>query len=75
MKLTIKRGDTVQVLSGNDRKKTGRVIAVDKKNMRITIEGVNIRSKHSRPTQANPQGGIITLEMPIHYSNVKKVGN
>ncbi|GAB1430063.1 50S ribosomal protein L24 [Ignavibacteria bacterium] len=75
MKLTIKRGDTVQVLAGNDRKKTGRVIAVDKKNIRITVEGVNIRSKHTRPTQANPHGGIITLEMPIHYSNVKKVEN
>lgn len=75
MKFTIKRGDTVQVLAGNDRKKTGRVIAIDKKNVRITVEGVNIRSKHARPTQANPQGGIITLEMPIHYSNVKKVGN
>ena len=75
MKLSICKGDIVQILAGNDRKKTGRVIALDTKKMRVTVEGVNIRKKHARPTQENSKGGIISLEMPIHYSNVKKVEN
>lgn len=75
MKLAISKGDTVEVLAGNDRKKTGRVIALDTKKMRVTVEGVNIRKKHARPSQANTNGGIISMEMPIHYSNVKKVEN
>lgn len=75
MKLAINKGDMVEILAGNDRKKTGRVIALNTKKMRITVEGVNVRKKHARPTQANSKGGIISLEMPIHYSNVKKVEN
>jgi large subunit ribosomal protein L24 len=75
MKLAISKGDMVEILAGNDRKKTGRVIALDTKQMRVTVEGINIRTKHARPSQANPKGGIISLEMPIHYSNVRKVEN
>lgn len=73
MKLKIKKGDTVAVISGNDRGKTGRVLEVDSKKMRILIEGISIRKKHSRPSAANQQGGIVSMEMPIHYSNVQLV--
>lgn len=71
MKLKIKKGDMVQVIAGNDKGKTPRrVLLVDDKRMRVLVEGVNIRKKHARPSQQNPNGGIIEMEMPIHYSNV-----
>ncbi len=70
MKLHIKKGDMVKVITGKDKNQTGRVLDVDRTKMRILVEGVNIRKKHSRPTNANPNGGIISMEMPIHYSNV-----
>lgn len=61
----------VQVIAGNDKGKTPRrVLLVDDKRMRVLVEGVNIRKKHARPSQQNPNGGIIEMEMPIHYSNV-----
>lgn len=75
MKLAIKKGDNVQVIAGNDKNKVGRVIALDTNKMRVTVEGVNVRTKHARPSQRDQKGGIHTLEMPIHYSNVKKVEN
>lgn len=71
MKLKIKKGDIVQVIAGNDNGATGRVLAVYPKRMRILVEGVNIVKKHSRPSQKNQKGGIISKEMPIHYSNVQ----
>jgi len=74
MKLKIKKGDTVIVIAGNDKGKTGRVIAVYPKKMCVLVEGVNVRKKHMRPSPAYPQGGIISKEMPIHYSNVMLVG-
>lgn len=70
MKLKIKKGDTVMAIAGNDRGKTGRVLEVYPKQMRILVEGVNIRKKHQRPNQQNEKGGIISKESPIHYSNV-----
>ena len=70
MKLKIKKGDLVKVISGNDKGNTGRVIDVDDKKLRILVEGINIRKKHQRPTQNNQKGGIVSKEMPIHYSNV-----
>lgn len=74
MKLKIKKGDTVIVIAGNDKGKTGRVIAVYPKKLRVLVEGVNVRKKHMRPSPAYPQGGIISKEMPIHYSNVMLIG-
>jgi large subunit ribosomal protein L24 len=71
MKLKIKKNDIVTVISGNDKGKTGRVLEVFSEKMRILVEGINIRTKASRPSQANPQGGLIHMEMPIHYSNVQ----
>ncbi len=69
----ITKNDTVFVLSGNDRGKTGKVLKVFPKKDRIVVEGVNFIKKHSRPTQQLPQGGIIEKEAPIHISNVKLV--
>jgi len=66
----IVKGDTVLVISGEDRGKTGRVVKVIKEKNRVLVEGVNLVKKHSRPTQQNPQGGISEREAPIHLSNV-----
>lgn len=70
MKLKLKKGDIVQVIAGNDRGAVGRILAIYPDKMRVLVEGVNVRKRHTRPTQQNPKGGIISKEMPIHYSNV-----
>jgi large subunit ribosomal protein L24 len=66
----IVKGDTVLVVSGEDRGKTGRVIKVLHEKERVLVEGVNFVKRHTRPTQQNPQGGINEREAPIHISNV-----
>ena len=71
--MKIKKGDTVQVITGNDGGKIGRVIKVFLNRDRVVIEGVNIVKKHARPTQDNPQGGIIEKEATIHISNIMMV--
>ncbi len=71
--MKIKKGDTVQVTTGNDAGKTGRVIKVYLNKDRVVVEGVNIVKKHARPTQDNPQGGIIEKESSIHISNIMLV--
>ena len=74
--MKIVKGDLVQVITGNDTGKTGRVIKVFLSKDKIVVEGVNVVKKHSRPTQDNPQGGIIEKEAAIHISNVMLyVGN
>ncbi len=70
MKLKIKKNDIVQVISGNDKGSNGRVLEVIPEKMRILVEQVNVRAKHTKPDQNNQNGGIIHKEMPIHYSNV-----
>lgn len=70
MKLKLKKGDTVQVIAGNDKGAIGRILAIYPDKMKVLVEGVNVRKRHTRPTQQNPRGGIINKEMPIHYSNV-----
>ena len=72
-KLHIKKGDMVKVLSGVARGKQGRVIEVDRKSSRATVEGLNMNKKHSKPTTATPQGGIVEKEGPIHISNLMLV--
>ena len=69
-KLHIKKGDMVKVLAGEDRGKQGRVIEVDRKRTVALVEGLNINKKHSKPTTATPQGGIVEKEGPIHISNL-----
>lgn len=73
MKLKIKKGDNVKVITGDDKGKVGRVLEIDAKKMRLLVEGVNIHSKHEKPNQSNQNGGIVKVELPIHYSNVKLV--
>jgi large subunit ribosomal protein L24 len=69
-KTHIKKGDMVKVLAGEDRSKQGRVLEVDRDRMVAFVEGLNINKKHSKPTTANPQGGIVEKEGPIHISNL-----
>lgn len=69
-KAKIVRGDRVKVIRGNHRDAEGTVLRVLKDSDRVVIEGVNMRKRHERPTQSNPEGGIITSEAPIHVSNV-----
>ena len=67
--MKIRKGDTVQIISGADAGKVGRVIKVYLDRDRILVEGINIVKKHTRPSQDNPQGGIIEKEASIHVSN------
>lgn len=69
-KLHVKKDDTVIVITGKDKGKKGRVIAAYPRENRVLVEGVNMVKKHAKPSQANPQGGILTQEAPIHVSNV-----
>ena len=68
--MKIKKGDTVKVIAGKDKDKEGKVVAVDKKNGKVTVEKVNIITKHTKPSAANQNGGIIHQEAPIDLSNV-----
>ncbi len=71
IKLKIKKGDKVLVISGKDKGKKGDVVKVIPKEMRLVVSGINVAKKHVKPSQANPQGGILSKELPIHYSNVQ----
>ena len=66
----IKKGDLVRVIAGKDKDKEGKVLSVDVKNQKVLVEGVNKVFKHSKPSYANQQGGIIEREAPIDISNV-----
>lgn len=68
--MKIKKNDTVIVISGNYKGKTGKVLKVFPSKDRVIIEGVNLRKRHTKPNQKNPQGGIIEKEASIHVSNV-----
>ena len=72
-KLHVKAGDTVKVIAGDDKGKTGRVVAVKTKTNKVLIEGVNLVTKHNKPSAKSPQGGIEKKEAPIHASNVQWV--
>jgi len=69
----VKKNDLVQVLSGVDKGKTGKVLEVLPKKGRVVVDGVNIIKKHTRPTRTNPSGGVIERPGPIHASNVMVV--
>ncbi len=68
--MKIKKGDKVRVITGENIGKEGKVIRAYPKTNRVLVEGVNVIKKHSKPTQANPDGGILEFEAPIHASNV-----
>ena len=69
----VKTGDKVMVITGKDKGKKGVILASFPKKNRVLVEGVNIVKKHSKPSQMNPQGGIINQEAPIHVSNVMPI--
>lgn len=69
----VKHGDSVIITSGNDRGVVGQILEVNPSDDTVIVKGVNIRTKHVKPTQQQPQGGIIRKEMPIHISNVSPV--
>jgi large subunit ribosomal protein L24 len=69
----IRKGDNIIVTAGNDKGATGEVLRVLTKEDRVVVQGINIRSKHIKPSQTNPKGGIVRREMPIHISNVSPV--
>ena len=71
--LKIKKGDNVKVIAGKDNGKEGKVVSIDRKNHRVLVEGVNMVTKHVKPSQANPEGGIVQKEAPIDISNVMYV--
>jgi large subunit ribosomal protein L24 len=72
-KLNIKKGDTVMVIAGDSKGQQGRVLVVNADKEKILVEGVNMVSKHARPTNKTPKGGIIQKEAPIHISNLKVI--
>ncbi len=68
--MKIRKNDNVMVISGNNKGKTGKVLKVFPKRNRLIVEGVNIAKRHTKPNQANPQGGIVEKEISIDASNV-----
>jgi len=68
--MRVKKGDTVVVIAGKDKGKKGTIVKVMPKTNRVLVEGVNMITKHQKPTAMNPQGGIVNKEASIHISNV-----
>ena len=66
----VKKGDTVEIIAGDSKGKTGKVMKVFPDKSKVVVEGLNLSFKHVRPSQKNPQGGRIRIEQPIHISNV-----
>ena len=66
----IKKDDMVRIIAGKDKGRDGKVLSVDVKNGRVIVEGINMVTKHQKPSQANPQGGIVRTESPVDISNV-----
>ena len=73
--MKIRKGDMVKVIAGKDKDKEGKVIAVDKKDGRVLVEGVNMLTKHTKPSMANQNGGIVHQEGYIDASNVMLLHN
>ncbi|KKS44416.1 50S ribosomal protein L24 [Candidatus Nomurabacteria bacterium RIFCSPLOWO2_02_FULL_42_17] len=73
IKFHVKKGDMVKILSGADRGKQGKILRVLPKESKVVVEGVNMKKKHQRPRKAGEKGQIISISMPIHISNVKKI--
>ena len=69
-KVHVKKGDLVQIITGKDAGKKGKVLHVDPQKGRVIVEGLNIVKRHMRPTRVNPQGGITEIEAPLDSSNV-----
>jgi large subunit ribosomal protein L24 len=74
-KVHVKKGDTVQVISGRDKGKVGEISKVIPKTSQVIVQGVNVRTKHVKPRQEGESGQIVTFEAPIHSSNVMLYSN
>lgn len=70
IKTRLKKNDTVKVISGNSKGSVGKILFIDRKKGRVIVESVNIMHKHTKPSQKNPQGGIVKREAPINITNV-----
>lgn len=68
--LKLKTGDVVKVITGKDKGKEGKILSVDRKNNKVLVEGINVVTKHAKPSAANRQGGIVHQSAPIDASNV-----
>jgi large subunit ribosomal protein L24 len=73
IKLKVKSGDTVKVIAGDHKGLTGKITRVYREKNKAIVEGVNMVSKHTKPSAKNPQGGIVKMEAPIHISNLSLV--
>ena len=73
IKLKIKSGDTVRVIAGDHKGSEGKVVSVDREKNKAIVEGVNMVSKHTKPSAKSPQGGIVKKEAPIHISNISLI--
>jgi large subunit ribosomal protein L24 len=73
IKLKIKSGDVVKVIAGDHKGSEGKVLRVDREKNKAIVEGVNMVSKHTKPSAKNPQGGIVKKEAPIHISNISLI--
>ena len=69
-KCTVRKGDTVVIIAGKDRGKSGKVLSVIRRERKVTVEKVNVIKRHTKPNQQNRQGGILEREAPIHLANV-----
>ena len=73
VQLHVKSGDTVKVIAGDEKGKSGVIKSVNRVTQRVIVEGLNLVTKHNKPSAKSPQGGITKIESPMHVSNVKKV--
>jgi len=73
IKLKIKTGDIVRVIAGDHKGSEGKVVSVDREKNKAIVEGVNMVSKHTKPSAKSPQGGIVKKEAPIHISNISLI--
>ena len=71
--MKVRVGDKVKILAGKDRGKEGKVLVTLKKKDKVVVEGINVVKKHMKPSQTNETGGILSVEAPIHVSNVKVI--
>jgi len=74
-KVNFKKGDNVLVISGDDKGKSGKIVSIFPRKMKVIIEGVNFLKKHNKPTQKVPQGGVIEKEGTLNISNIKLICN
>jgi len=74
-KMHVKKGDTVQVITGKDKGKVGEIVRAIPKNSEVIVKGINVKTKHVKPQQEGESGQIVTFEAPIHSSNVMLYSN